>query len=98
MFGEAWTCWDLSLITISIVAPLSSIQYKNAYATNVYRQGNINLPARMDNLLGMGSDGPDFIQGTVLTPWTSILNTMLSNPSHNVERRPRKSLYREHLA
>ncbi|RDW87891.1 hypothetical protein BP5796_03585 [Coleophoma crateriformis] len=42
---------------------LSSGQYKNAYGTNIYRQGDQTLPARMVRILGMSlEDGPDFVQ------------------------------------
>jgi len=41
--------------------PLSTLQYKAAYDTNVYRPGDLNFPTRMANILKM-SPGPDFVQ------------------------------------
>ena len=40
---------------------LSSLQYKNSYGANVFRQGGLTLPARMANIFGM-SAGPDYIE------------------------------------
>ena len=40
---------------------LSFLQYKNAYGTNLYRQGELNFPARMKSILGM-SPRPAFVQ------------------------------------
>ena len=45
----------------SYMMPLSALQYKNAYGTNYYRSGALNLPIRMENILKM-SPAPDFIQ------------------------------------
>ncbi|PYI22706.1 hypothetical protein BO99DRAFT_429649 [Aspergillus violaceofuscus CBS 115571] len=40
---------------------LSPLQYKNAYGANVYRQGDLNLVKRMDNILNMDPQ-PDYVQ------------------------------------
>lgn len=40
---------------------LSPLQYKNAYKAHVYRQGDLNLPKRMINILQMDPQ-PDFVQ------------------------------------
>ncbi|PYI11000.1 hypothetical protein BO78DRAFT_304565 [Aspergillus sclerotiicarbonarius CBS 121057] len=40
---------------------LSPLQYKNAYGTNVYRQGDLNLVKRMENILQMDPQ-PDYVQ------------------------------------
>jgi len=40
---------------------LSSLQYKNSYGANVFRQGGLTLPARMVNIMGMPA-GPDYIE------------------------------------
>ncbi|KAF7336343.1 Glucan endo-alpha-glucosidase agn1 [Mycena venus] len=46
--------------------PVSSLQYKNAYSTTVYREGDLNLIKRMGNILQLGPDlAPDFV--TILT-------------------------------
>lgn len=34
---------------------LSTLQYKDAYGANLYRQGALNLPVRMNNILSMAS-------------------------------------------
>ncbi|THH27350.1 hypothetical protein EUX98_g6839 [Antrodiella citrinella] len=39
---------------------LSSLQYKNAYDTNVYRAGGLTLATRMENILNM-SPTPDYV-------------------------------------
>ncbi|KAJ7489019.1 glycosyl hydrolase family 71-domain-containing protein [Mycena latifolia] len=44
--------------------PLSALQYKNAYGTNIYRQGDLTLVKRMANIIGMTTK-PDFV--TVIT-------------------------------
>ncbi|SCV50154.1 uncharacterized protein FFFS_09366 [Fusarium fujikuroi] len=40
---------------------LSPLQYKNAYGAHVYRQGDMNLPKRMVNILNMDPQ-PDYVQ------------------------------------
>lgn len=40
---------------------LSTLQYKDAYGVNLYRQGALNLPIRMNNILGMASK-LDFVE------------------------------------
>ncbi|CAM1506137.1 Fc.00g057780.m01.CDS01 [Cosmosporella sp. VM-42] len=45
----------------SYMMPLSTLQYKNAYGVNLYRQGGLNFPIRMKNILSMGNQ-PDFVQ------------------------------------
>ncbi|KAJ0152877.1 Berberine bridge enzyme-like 21 [Fusarium oxysporum f. sp. albedinis] len=40
---------------------LSPLQYKNAYGAHVYRQGDLNLPKRMINILNMDPQ-PDYVQ------------------------------------
>ncbi|KAL3419640.1 glucan endo-alpha-glucosidase agn1 [Phlyctema vagabunda] len=45
----------------SYMMPLSTLQYKDAYATNVYRPGGLNLIKRMENILKMPTQ-PDFVQ------------------------------------
>lgn len=40
---------------------LSTLQYKDAYGANVYRGGELNLPKRMEGILGMPIQ-PDYIQ------------------------------------
>ncbi|CAG8983304.1 hypothetical protein HYALB_00007432 [Hymenoscyphus albidus] len=43
------------------IMPMSTLQYKNAYNTNVYREGGLNLVQRMKETLAM-PNGPGFIQ------------------------------------
>lgn len=45
----------------NFLSALSSLQYKNAYDTNVYRPGDLNLPRRMAGILSM-SPAPDFVE------------------------------------
>lgn len=40
---------------------LSPLQYKNAHGAHVYRNGEVNLPLRMMNILNMDPQ-PDFVQ------------------------------------
>lgn len=40
---------------------LSTLQYKDAYGANYYREGGLNLPVRIENILKM-SPSPDFAQ------------------------------------
>ncbi|KKY27901.1 putative glycoside hydrolase family 71 [Diplodia seriata] len=40
--------------------PLSPLQYKNAYHTNIYRAGDINLPLRIVNILDM-DPSPEYV-------------------------------------
>ncbi|KAF2137040.1 glycoside hydrolase family 71 protein [Aplosporella prunicola CBS 121167] len=41
--------------------PISPLQYKDAYKTNLYRLGDMNLPVRMENILAM-SPRPNYVQ------------------------------------
>ncbi|KAK8091852.1 hypothetical protein PG997_002213 [Apiospora hydei] len=41
--------------------PISPLQYKAAYKTNLYRLGDMNLPVRMENILAM-SPRPNYVQ------------------------------------
>lgn len=45
----------------SYMVGLSTLQYKDAYSTNLYREGGLNLPVRIENILNM-SPAPDFAQ------------------------------------
>lgn len=62
----------------SYMMPLSSLQYKDAYSTNLYRAGDLNLPTRMSNILGM-SPSPDFVQ---IISWVSITRQSISYHIH----------------
>ncbi|KAK8076142.1 hypothetical protein PG994_003414 [Apiospora phragmitis] len=41
--------------------PISPLQYKSAYKTNLYRLGDMDLPVRMENILAM-SPRPNYVQ------------------------------------
>ncbi|KAF9877167.1 hypothetical protein CkaCkLH20_05433 [Colletotrichum karsti] len=43
------------------MVPLSPLQYKNSYKTNVYRDGRNGMPMRMDRILGSLNEA-DFVQ------------------------------------
>lgn len=45
----------------SYMIALSTLQYKDAYGTNLYRPGGLNLPIRMNNILGIASQ-LDFVE------------------------------------
>ncbi|KAL2047720.1 hypothetical protein N7G274_000762 [Stereocaulon virgatum] len=45
----------------SYMIALSTLQFKDAYGTNIYRAGDLNLPTRMQNILNM-TNQPDFVQ------------------------------------
>ncbi|OJD39955.1 glucan endo-alpha-glucosidase agn1 [Diplodia corticola] len=45
----------------SYMVALSPLQYKNAYQTNLYRPGELNLPERMKNVLEM-STAPEYAE------------------------------------
>ncbi|KAJ6565183.1 glycosyl hydrolase family 71-domain-containing protein [Mycena vulgaris] len=46
--------------------PISSLQYKNAYSTSVYREGDLTLVKRLLNIVSLGPDlAPDFV--TIIT-------------------------------
>ncbi|CAD6580185.1 MAG: hypothetical protein ASARMPRED_009379 [Alectoria sarmentosa] len=45
----------------SYMIALSTLQYKDAYGTNLYRPGGLTLPIRMNNILGMASQ-LDFVE------------------------------------
>ncbi|KAL9125883.1 MAG: hypothetical protein Q9175_008010, partial [Cornicularia normoerica] len=45
----------------SYMIALSTLQYKDAYGTNLYRPGQLNLPIRMNNILGSASE-IDFVE------------------------------------
>jgi glucan endo-1,3-alpha-glucosidase len=47
---------------------LSMLQYKDAYGANVYRGGELNLPKRMEGIMGMPIQ-PDYVQ--VIT-WVGV--------------------------
>ncbi|PYH42401.1 glycoside hydrolase family 71 protein, partial [Aspergillus saccharolyticus JOP 1030-1] len=47
---------------VSYMIPLSLMQYKNSYATNVYRQGEENFIQRMHDILGVTSETLRFVE------------------------------------
>lgn len=63
---------------------LSSLQYKNAYDTNVYRPGDLNLPRRMAGILSM-SPAPDFVQVITWVRKYPAMNLILSLTPSTVE-------------
>lgn len=54
---------------------VSALQYKNAYGTNLFRQGGLNLVQKMQNILTM-SIKPDFVQ---IITWVSHVAPFLDS-------------------
>ncbi|RAK77969.1 uncharacterized protein BO72DRAFT_376165 [Aspergillus fijiensis CBS 313.89] len=46
----------------SYMIPLSLMQYKNSYSTNVYRQGETNFMQRLHDILEIESDALEFVE------------------------------------
>ncbi|KAK8022438.1 Glucan endo-alpha-glucosidase Agn1 [Apiospora rasikravindrae] len=46
---------------VEYMIPISPLQYKAAYKTNLYRLGDMNLPVRMENILAM-NPRPNYVQ------------------------------------
>lgn len=67
------------------------------FSANIYRHGNLNMPVRMRNILSM-SPQPDLIEIITWVQHPKIISTVCPPTNRPTERRPRKPLYRQHLA
>lgn len=65
--------WNLSSYCATI--GLSALQYKDAYKTNIYRAGHLNLPKRMENILAHRDD----IQYVNVVTWVRASYILLCN-------------------
>lgn len=60
MMGDYWLTFVRKIYLRWYNLGLSLVQYKNSYGVNVYRGEHLNLPIRMENILGM-KDQPKFV-------------------------------------